>query len=59
MKKAKVPFKAAAMAGHEIARFNLSCIENELENRERAIEHLEIAASAGHYEAWHVLRNLV
>jgi len=55
MKKAMFHFEAAAMAGHEGARYSLACCEKDLGNAERAIEHLRIAASAGCFEAMHVL----
>jgi len=54
LKKAKFHFEAAAMAGHEVARYNLARCEKDLGNMERAIKHL-IAASAGCFEAMHVL----
>jgi TPR repeat protein len=41
------------MAGHETARNNLGYIEAQSGNRERAVKHLKIAASAGHYYAMH------
>jgi tetratricopeptide (TPR) repeat protein len=51
MKKAKFHFEAAAMEGHELARFNLALLEAESGNMERAVKHCAIAASAGCYIA--------
>jgi TPR repeat protein len=51
LKKAKFHYEAAAMAGQETARNNLGYIEAQFGNRERAVKHLKIAASAGHYYA--------
>jgi TPR repeat protein len=56
LKKAKFHFEAAAMAGHEEARFNIGGIEFKSGNKERAIKHWAIAASAGHYTAIYALR---
>ncbi len=47
LKKAKFHSETVAMAGHEEARFNLSCIESNSGNIEHALKHLRIAASAG------------
>jgi TPR repeat protein len=61
MKKAKFYFEAAAMAGHDIARYNLGSLESNSGNVEgavRAINYWTIAASAGHYNAMHELREL-
>ena len=55
MKKAKFHFEAAAMAGHEVARNNLGCLELDSGNMERAIKHWIIAASAGEYLSMHAL----
>jgi TPR repeat protein len=41
-------FELAAMAGNELARFQLGRIEYESGNMERAIKHWIISASAGH-----------
>jgi TPR repeat protein len=57
MKKAKFHFEAAAMAGHEMARYNLGAIEYNSGNVEQAIKHWKIAASAGCYRAMHELRS--
>ena len=51
MKKAKFHREAAAMAGHDVAQFNLACYEHDSGNRERALMHCMIAASAGNYKA--------
>ena len=56
MKKAKFHFEAAAIAGHEMARFNLGVHEYNSVNIERAVKHWKIAASAGSYIAMHELR---
>jgi hypothetical protein len=37
------------MAGHEMARNNLACLEAQSGNMERAIKHWIIGASAGEY----------
>ena len=55
LKKAKFHNEAAAMAGHELARFNLGCFEAQSRNIERAIKHWTIAASAGEFNAMHIL----
>jgi TPR repeat protein len=55
LKKAKFHYEAAAMAGHELARLNIGIIENESGNRERAVKHWIIAASAGQYNAMYNL----
>ena len=56
LKKAKFHVEAAAMAGNEVARFNVGIIEAESGNMERAIKHWNIAASAGHYKAMFQLK---
>ena len=56
MKKAKLHFEAAAMAGHEVARCNLGGMEHVAGNVERAVKHWGIAASAGEYDAMHEMR---
>jgi TPR repeat protein len=58
MKKAKFHCEAAAIAGHEIARYNIGIMEFESGNMERAIKHWTIAASAGYHIAMHALRQL-
>jgi len=55
LKKAMFHFEATAMAGHEQAKYDLARCEKDLGNTERAIKHLRIAASAGCFEAMHVL----
>jgi TPR repeat protein len=55
MKKAKFHFEAAAMAGHNGARNNLGCLEYNSGNKERAMKHLTIGASAGDYYSMHEL----
>ena len=54
----KFHLEAAAMAGHEVARCMLGIMENKSGNRERAIKHWTIAASAGDYVA-HACKNNV
>jgi hypothetical protein len=54
-KKEKFHHEAAAMAGHEVARYLLGCVEVVSRNMERAVKHLTIAASAGHYDAMNFL----
>jgi TPR repeat protein len=49
LKQEKLHYEAAAMAGHEVARYNLGIIEYEYGNMEQALKHLKIAASAGNY----------
>jgi hypothetical protein len=44
------------MAGNEVARYNLGYIEFESGNRERALKHWTIAASAGHHHAMNSLQ---
>jgi hypothetical protein len=46
----------SAMACHEVARYNLACVEYNSGNIERALNHWIIAASAGGYHAMHALR---
>jgi TPR repeat protein len=60
MKKAKFHYEAAAMAGHEVARYNIGTLEVNSGNgergfNERAIKHWTIAASAGHFGAMNKL----
>jgi TPR repeat protein len=54
-KKARFHFEAAAMAGHEVARFKLGILEAMSGNMERAVKHWMIAVSAGDYKAMHHL----
>ena len=56
LRKTKVHYEAAAMAGHEVARYNLACAEYKSGNIERALNHWIIAESAGGYHAMHALR---
>jgi hypothetical protein len=56
LKKAKFHFEAAAMAGHDVARYNIGCLEYNSGNMDRAVKHWTIAASAGDYHAMHTLR---
>ena len=67
LKKAKFHYEAAAMAGHEVARYNLAghevarylgSVEAQKANSERVFKHLRIAASAGDYAAMHHLRTI-
>jgi hypothetical protein len=55
LKRAKFHYEAAAMAGHEVARHTLACIESDSGNMGRAVKHWIIAASAGSYHAMHDL----
>jgi len=54
--KAKFHYEAAAMAGHEVARYNLGLLEAKSGNMDRAFKHWTIGASAGDYKAMHQLR---
>jgi hypothetical protein len=47
------------LAGHEVARYNLGCMEDHSGNMERALKHWTIAASAGCYTAMYHLMTLV
>jgi TPR repeat protein len=47
LKKTKFHYEAAAMASHEVARYNLACAEYNSGNIEGALNHWIIAASAG------------
>ena len=47
MKKAKFHYEAAAMAKHELARYNVGIIEAKSGNMERAVKHWRIAAAGG------------
>jgi hypothetical protein len=58
MKKAKFHWEAAAMAGSEVARHNIGCMEGKSGNMDRAVKHWTIGASAGCYDAMHYLRIL-
>jgi TPR repeat protein len=50
-KKEKFYYEAAAMAGNEVARYNLGCNENESGNMERAVKHWTIGESVGCYRS--------
>jgi len=56
--KARFHTEAAAMAGHEMARFNLGMDESNSGNMERAVKHWTISASGGCYQSMHELRTL-
>jgi tetratricopeptide (TPR) repeat protein len=55
LKKAKFHYEAAAMAGHEVARTYLGCMEAQYGNMERAVKHLKIGALAGCFHSMHAL----
>jgi TPR repeat protein len=55
---AKFHLGAAAMAGHELARYFLAGREYESGNMERAVRHYTIGASAGCFRAMHSLQTL-
>jgi TPR repeat protein len=44
------------MAGNEVARYNIGCLEYDSGNVERALKHWMIAASAGYHKAMHNLK---
>jgi hypothetical protein len=50
-KKKKFHYEAAAMAGNEVARYNLGGNDNESGDMERAVKHWTIGASAGCYRS--------
>jgi TPR repeat protein len=54
-KREKFHNEAAAMAGHEGARYNLGLMELKSGKYERAVKHLTIAASAGSFRAMYAL----
>jgi TPR repeat protein len=56
MKKAKFHYEAAAMAKHELARYNVGIIEAKSGNMERAVKHWRIAAAGGDFYAMHSLQ---
>jgi TPR repeat protein len=56
LKKAKFHYEAAAMAGHELARYNLGFTEYTSGKKERAVTHLRIAASAGCFHSMDIMR---
>ena len=54
---AKHYFELAAMAGHELARFDVRGMENDCGNAKRAIKHWVISASAGHDNSMKAIRS--
>jgi TPR repeat protein len=56
MKKAKCHYEAAAIAGHEIARYIIGIHEHNSGNIEQAVKNWTIAASAGCFHAMDKLR---
>jgi TPR repeat protein len=58
LKKAKSHLEAAAMAGYEVARYNLGMDESNSGNMERSVKHWTISASGGCYLSMHELRTL-
>ena len=58
LKKVKFHYEAAAMAGHEVARYLLGTIEEMFGNMERAVKHWMIATSAGSHHALHHLQQV-
>ena len=69
VKKAKFHYEATAMAGCEVTRYELGCLEGTRNNKlgamaftsdnvKRAIKHWTIAASAGEYRAMKTLIDL-
>jgi TPR repeat protein len=55
LKKAKIHYEAAAMLGHDQARFYTGMMEFNSDKKERAVKHWMIAASAGHCKAMKAL----
>jgi tetratricopeptide (TPR) repeat protein len=55
MKKAKFHYEAAAIAGHEGSRCCLGIMDCNSGNKERAVKHWTISASAGYHFAMHEL----
>jgi TPR repeat protein len=55
LKKEKLHYEAAAMAGHEMARNTFGTMEAQSGNMGQAVKHWTIAASAGEYNAMHNL----
>jgi hypothetical protein len=55
-KKVRFHLEAAAMAGNEIARYNLGILEAQSGNMDRALKHWAIASSAGNFDAMHKLQ---
>jgi hypothetical protein len=57
-KRAYIHFEASALAGNEMARYSLGCIEFNSGNVERAVKHWKIAASAGSFRAMDAMRTV-
>ena len=55
LKKARFHYGAAAMAGHEAARYNLGYIKRKSGNVVRAMKHMRIAAYAGCYNGMNAI----
>ena len=55
LKKAKFHREAAAMAGHEVARYSLGCMDHTSGHQDRALKHWKISASAGYYHSMQIL----
>jgi hypothetical protein len=58
LKKAKFHYESAAMAGNDVARFNLGAMEMKSRNGNRALKHFTIGASTGCFQSMHHLRKL-
>jgi TPR repeat protein len=54
LKKAKFHLGAAAMAGNEVARYNLGCMEAKAGNKKHAMKHFTIAASSGCFKSMNI-----
>ena len=55
LKKAKIHYEAAAMAGHEFARYNLGILKAKSGKMEQAVKHWTIAAAGGYHIAMNQL----
>jgi TPR repeat protein len=55
LKKAKFHYESAAMAGNDVARFNLGAMEMKSSNGIRALKHFMIGASTGCFQSMHKL----
>ena len=53
LKKAKIHYEEAAIAGHKTARYNIGTMDYKSGNLEQALKNWKIAASAGDYTAMH------
>ena len=53
LKKAKIHYEEAAIAGHKTARYNIGTMDYKSRNLEQALKNWKIAASAGDYTAMH------